>query len=306
MRARLAFVSLFSTLVFACGGTDDSGLFSGSDAGIGGGTSGGTSGTGATGGTSGAATGGGGTGGGVTGGSPGSGGANTGGAATGGAPGTGGATGGGPATGGTPGTGGVGAGGVGTGGAGTGGVVGIGGASSGGTGGVTTGPSCVGKCGSTQGQPLPAGGQCFCDAVCIGMGDCCPNWSAVCNAFVGKEVNCGDNKCKTANEYCCQQYSSSSDAYTPKCQSKSDSCAGPHIFCDDPSDCGAGQVCCGSLNGSGNFIAIATCRGSGDCRADQERVVFCGGSPSVCPSGKKCESMSFLAKYNLPQYNVCQ
>ncbi len=301
MRARLTFVSLLSMAVFACGGTDDSGLFTGSDAGLGGGASGGTSGTGATGGASGAATGGNGTGGGATGGAPGTGGANTGGAASGGTPGTGGATGGGPATGGTPGTGGVG-----IGGAGTGGIVGTGGAATGGTGGVTAGPSCVGKCGSNQGQPLPGGGTCFCDAVCIGMGDCCPNWSAVCNAFVGKEVNCGDNKCKTANEYCCQQYSGSTDSYTPKCQSKSSSCVGPDIYCDDPSDCTSGQICCGSLSSGGTFITIATCRGSGDCRADQDRVVFCGGSPSVCPSGKKCESMSFLAKYNMPQYNVCQ
>lgn len=326
MRARLTFLSLISLVALACGGSDDAGLFQGgkTDAGIGGGSSGtggGSSGTGANAGASGSGSGGGatgGTGGGATGGSSGTGATGTGGSPSGGASGAGGASGSGgdPPSGGASGSGGAvtggtgggvtgGTGGGGTGGGGTGGG-GTGGGGTGGTGGGTTGPNCEGKCGSSQPQSTGSG-QCYCDAQCIALGDCCPNWSKACNAFVAGQVNCGNDKCNTASELCCQQYISQSDSYNPKCQSKGAQCSGPDIYCDDPSDCDSGQVCCGSLGSSGGatFVTLATCRGSGDCRSNQQRFVFCGGS-NVCPTGTKCETMSFLSKYNLPQYNVCQ
>ncbi|MEZ4225414.1 MAG: hypothetical protein R3B13_30965 [Polyangiaceae bacterium] len=291
MRAwRLAFLVIGLT---ACGGGDDAGLFTGGgqDAGLGGGGSGATGGA-STGGASGS-------GGIVASGGSSTGGVGTGGAATGGSAGVGGAATGGLGSGGV-GTGGAGAGGVGTGGAST------GGASSGGTGGGPTGPSCEGKCGSTSPQPLPSGGQCFCDSVCLSYNDCCPSWSKACNATSQGSVNCADDKCNTASEFCCYQYSNQSDSYTPACLSNGSSCVGPDIFCDDPSDCASGQVCCASLQGTTNpFVAAMQCRATSDCRDDQNRLVVCGDS-GTCPANLSCAPMKLGSNYNLPQYKVCQ
>ncbi|MEZ4223500.1 MAG: CAP domain-containing protein [Polyangiaceae bacterium] len=110
----------------------------------------------------------------------------------GGAPGGGGTTGGGGSSGGsaggTTGGGAVGA----TGGASNGGSAATGGTTTGGTsgggtsgssngGGTAQGPSCAGKCGSTQ----PVDGQCYCDSQCAQYGDCCADFTSACGGGGG-------------------------------------------------------------------------------------------------------------------------
>jgi hypothetical protein len=128
-----------------------------------------------------------------------------------------------PATGGSNagGTGGVGTGGVSSGGSG-----GVGGSATGGTGGAINPASlsCAGICGGPT-----ADEACWCDDQCQAYGDCCPDYTQVCNAPPPPvEGGCAVNLCGSANPalengnpcYCdssCSQYGDCCSNYTTTC-----------------------------------------------------------------------------------------
>lgn len=130
------------------------------------------------------------------------------------------------ATGGSGGTSASGTGGVGTGGTSTGGTGAVGGSATGGAGGAIdpAALSCAGLCGG------PAADEaCWCDDQCQAYGDCCPDYTQVCNAPPPPvEGGCAANLCGSVNP----ALENGNPCYCdPSCNEYGDCCANYSTIC---------------------------------------------------------------------------
>ena len=205
--------------------------------------------------------------------------------------GTGGAAGG--ATGGASGAGGAAgaAGGAGGSTGGAGGSTGGAGGSTGGAGGSTGGAG--GSPGGAGGSTGGAGGSTGGAGGAAGGGAGGTGGSAGGGGSPTGSVACGSATCSLPNELCCVNQGGST------CIPDGTNCQGTDVFCDGPEDCPGTQVCCGQI-GTGTSYANLMCRNASQCTFQDQRIVVCGGDPSVCPNGTNCQASQFL-----PQYNVC-
>jgi hypothetical protein len=103
-------------------------------------------------------------------------------------------------------------------------------------------------------------------------------------------VPCGvTTTCTAPAEFCCA--SGPTSQMTDTCTSNPSDCSGPMdtpVYCTSSSQCGAGELCCGQINGT--VYGAITCQGAdaggnGPCGGGNQ-YVFCDPSvPSDCPPG---------------------
>jgi hypothetical protein len=116
--------------------------------------------------------------------------------------------------------------------------------------------SCSGVCGDK-----PEGGNCWCDEMCFGSGDCCTDVCQVCAESYPEE--CSGNAC------------------TPNCAGKAcgdDGCGG------SCGTCAAGQTCQAGVCTGGSTPCVPSC-GTAKCGDDG-----CGGTCGTCAAGDVCQA----------------
>ncbi len=183
---------------------------------------------------------------------------------------------------------------------------------------------CTGQC---SGGPFkkPEGGDCYCDDLCSGYGDCCPGACQACPALKGccepncKDKQCGDDGCGGNCGHCpgaapCDN--GKCPACQPKCDGKQcgdDGCGGQCGTCGKGVTCTDGKcgcplsgttTCCGA-----SVCPIDTCGGVGapmyacsegcvdgactkkcvpSCMGKACGSDGCGGLCGQCPGGYSC------------------
>jgi hypothetical protein len=152
--------------------------------------------------------------------------------------------------------------------AGSGGTSGAGGAA-----GAAGGPPDGGMQNATDGsEPMPAG-------------DVAPG------------VSCGVGlvtQCAQDTEKCCVR-SLETDTCIPSgesCDCGLANCAVMEAFCDGPEDCGAGEVCCGTLSQSGAGYDTFECATS--CQSTGNQRIACHEQDSKCSGGDICANSQLL------------
>jgi hypothetical protein len=163
---------------------------------------------------------------------------------------------------------------------GMGGDMGGGGTSTGGIGGFGgfggAQGSCSGKCGQSR-----LAIYCQCESACVSKGNCCSDYVSQCETDT---VACGNNYCDLSVAYCCY----TSLVTTPKCAGSGTGCNGVDVRCNGPEDCSGDSVCCAIYSFSSVLDKIE-CRSAGVC-TDPQRKIVCTTNPSVCPTGKTCQT----------------
>ena len=99
------------------------------------------------------------------------------------------------------------------------------------------------------------------------------------------QVPCADSLCPTG-EICCHN---GGDATNDHCAPPGGCGDDWEMACAGPSNCAAGEACCGDRNFTNNWIN-STCKPSCDGSED----LLCGGDPSVCPQAWVCEPSTQL------------
>lgn len=134
-------------------------------------------------------------------------------------------------------------------------------------------------------------------------------WSAPTDAAVGSQgpnaaIDCGGASCRAPKSVCCRP----SPFGAGTCIQPGDNCGSLAWYCDDPSDCAGGDVCCNLAGGS-------TCAPAADCQAAMGRrmchqigeclpgEMCCGVGPSpsyycglMCPISRRAykEGIEYL------------
>lgn len=92
----------------------------------------------------------------------------------------------------------------------------------------------------------------------------------------GTGVTCGDMTC-TGTDICCTTQGGGGGGFSQTCTA-SDQCMGSPSECDGPEDCGANEVCCGSLQGAqcqATACQTELCHDTADCTDAADTC--CGG-----------------------------
>jgi hypothetical protein len=138
--------------------------------------------------------------------------------------------------------------------------------------------SCTGHCGSEA--PAPGSSpECYCDAQCAAMGDCCADVATACAAMPtggSCQSKCGSTTGVPSNGDTCY--------CDPSCTSYGDCCADFVSVCGPP----APQQSCANRCGSSTPVGPASnacycdayCAQNGDCCSDFNQV--CSGASSAC------------------------
>jgi hypothetical protein len=162
------------------------------------------------------------------------------------------------------------------------------GGASGGTGGTSGG---VGGAGGSSGGSGGAGGMSGGSDSVTDAGDLNPSGN------VEPGTSCGVGLvvlCALDTEKCCTRSLETDTciATAETCSCGVQGCEVMEAHCDGPEDCMNGDVCCGTLSGSGtgydDFVCAAQCDGSG-----QQRVA-CHEQEETCPSGLTCANSQLL------------
>lgn len=103
-------------------------------------------------------------------------------------------------------------------------------------------------------------------------------------------VKCGNTTCSPPSNVCC----SSDPTSTGTCAMASDTCSNLKFFCDDPSDCPAGQDCCIVPNGGGTG---SLCMSASDCTSQ--------GGLQGCQMPSDCNGQGTCCN-NAPASHCCQ
>jgi hypothetical protein len=101
---------------------------------------------------------------------------------------------------------------------------------------------------------------------------------------------CGPNLCAASSEVCCFEGVS---GYS--CVPHNACVAGVILECSSTLSCGAGNTCCGNLDGE-EAVGSSECRAA--CQADQ--VLVCENS-AQCPVGRKCDSVGLAVGFCFPR-----
>jgi hypothetical protein len=98
------------------------------------------------------------------------------------------------------------------------------------------------------------------------------------------QIQCGETStCDATTQVCCLVRGDGGSTYS--CIATTDTCGGTTSNCDEPGDCGSGEVCCraggGGGGGAATCTAAASCTGRQLCHVDGD----CSGTtPVCCPS----------------------
>ncbi|MDD4251115.1 MAG: hypothetical protein PHX27_02895, partial [Candidatus ainarchaeum sp.] len=163
--------------------------------------------------------------------------------------------------------------------------------------------SCEGNCGGLAGG---IGGACFCDEVCTGYGDCCPDYEDFCTH---QECNPDNFTCELIKEPGDDTCSEDTNCFHHECNSISLTCekkAGPgEDTCETPEDC---YEICNVDNEKckiGDCNPIKVCEGC-DCVEDPNQTV-CSGKTfgNECEDSGYCQSINSHSEYYCDVTGAC-
>jgi hypothetical protein len=110
-------------------------------------------------------------------------------------------------------------------------------------------------------------------------------------------VSCGVGLpalCELETEKCCTRSLGTDTciAASATCDCDISGCEVMEVHCDGPEDCPSGQVCCGTLAGSGAAYQDFSC--AAQCQATGNQRVACHQDDPVCPSSLQCANSQLL------------